>query len=81
MPSKLTAPSTEQANASTTGNPSSSPTDVATHAAQKRAATLLRHKQETRADRLEQMRHQIENGTLVVRYMPVAQRTAPSADS
>jgi anti-sigma28 factor (negative regulator of flagellin synthesis) len=77
MPSKPTAPSTEQANASNTSKPSPSPADVATGAAQKRAATLLRHKQETHADRLEQMRHQIANGTLVVRYMPVAERKAP----
>ena len=49
-----------------------------TIAAQKGAATSRRHKAQRRADRLEEIRVQIANGTLVVRQMTVAQHEAAS---
>lgn len=44
-----------------------------TRSAQKGAATVKRHKEEQRVERLLDMRAQIADGTLVVRQMTVAQ--------
>ncbi len=40
--------------------------------AEKGAATVKRHKQERRADKLDQMLAQIADGTLIVRQMTIA---------
>jgi GTP cyclohydrolase III len=52
--------------------------DAPRSASQKRAATLLRQKDERRADSLDQIRAQIADGTLVVRHMTVVEHKAAS---
>jgi hypothetical protein len=52
--------------------------DAPTSPAQKGAATFLRHKDEQRANRLHEMSEQIAAGTLVVRQMTDAERSAAS---
>jgi hypothetical protein len=52
--------------------------EVPISSAQKAAATLRRHKDERRADSLQQIRAQTADGTLVVRQMTVAQHEAAS---
>jgi hypothetical protein len=52
------------------------PTAGTTSPAQKGAATLLRHKNERRVDRLDEIRAQIANGTLVIRQMTDAEHKA-----
>lgn len=47
-------------------------------ASQKGAATVRRHKQEQRAESLDQIRAQIADGTLVVRQMTVEQHKSAS---
>jgi hypothetical protein len=54
----------------------SSARDARTRSAQKGAATVKRHKEEQRVERLVQMRAQIADGTLVIRQMTVAQLKA-----
>jgi GTP cyclohydrolase III len=46
--------------------------------AQKTAATLLRHKEERRAESLRQIQAQTEDGTLVISHMTVAQHETAS---
>jgi hypothetical protein len=46
--------------------------------AQKAAATVLRHKDERRAERLREIRAQIADGTLVIRQMTDAEHETAS---
>ena len=48
--------------------------DIRTRSAVKAAATVRRHREERRAESLDQIRDQIAAGTLVVRQMTPAQR-------
>jgi hypothetical protein len=52
--------------------------DIRTRSAVKAAATVRRHREERRAESLDQIRDQIAAGTLVVRQMTPAQRQAAS---
>jgi hypothetical protein len=53
-------------------------TEVPISSAQKAAATRQRHKDELRVHNLDDIRAQIDDGTLVVRQMTVAQHRAAS---
>jgi hypothetical protein len=52
--------------------------DAQSRASIKGQATVKRHKRERRADSLAQIRAQVADGTLVVRQMTPAERTAAS---
>ena len=52
--------------------------DSAPTVAQRTAATLVRRKEELRSKRLSEMREQIDDGTLQIRQMTVAERLAAS---
>jgi len=52
--------------------------DARTRSAVKAAATVRRHREERRAESLDQIRDQIAAGTLVVRQMTAAQLQAAS---
>jgi hypothetical protein len=45
---------------------------------EKRTATVRRRKEERRAERLDEMREQVADGSLVVRQMSDAERTSAS---
>jgi hypothetical protein len=49
--------------------------------AQKSAATLRRHKQQRRAESLDDIRRQTADGTLVIRQMTAEQHDAASEDA
>ena len=64
---------------STTEKPAPSPSgDSRSTTAKKTAATVLRHKQERRAESLAHIRSQTDEGTLVIRHMSDAERAAAS---
>jgi hypothetical protein len=77
MSSELPIPSSEEPKA-TNGRAPALAGDPRTRAASahKGAATIRRHKEEQRADRLDEIRGQIANGSLVVRQMTEAEHTA-----
>jgi hypothetical protein len=50
-------------------------------AAKKTAATVLRHKEERRAESLRQIRTQTDEGTLVIRQMSEEEQAAASQDA
>jgi hypothetical protein len=72
---------TDQANLTPTPTPQGRVDDVRPHSrAAKGAATRQRHKEAQRTDRLDQMRAQVDLGTLVIRQMTVAEhKTAQQA--
>jgi hypothetical protein len=54
------------------------PEEPASTVAQKGAATLLRNKEQRRAERLNQIREQTADGTLVIRHMSDAEQLTAS---
>jgi hypothetical protein len=69
MPRKLCRPDTDRVDVAppdALGEPAGG---MRTRAATKGAATARRHKEERRADRLDEIRRQIADGTLVIRRM------------
>jgi hypothetical protein len=69
MPTKSTPPTNPSPSAVTADPPT---------AAQKSAATVMRHKEERRAESLDDIRRQTANGTLVIRQMTTEQHDAAS---
>jgi anti-sigma28 factor (negative regulator of flagellin synthesis) len=69
MPSQSSTPSADPRDA-TTSQALPPLAGDAPSAAEKGAATTRRRKEEERADRLDDIRAQIEDGTLVVRRIP-----------
>ena len=64
---------------SATEKPAPSPSaDGRSTTASKTAATVLRHKQERRAESLRQIRAQTDEGTLVIRHMSDAEQAVAS---
>ena len=78
MPSKSSILDRDGANPSRPNAPGLLGGDERTRAAKKAVGTRLRHREARRADRLAEIRVQIANGTLVVRYMTAAEREAAS---
>jgi anti-sigma28 factor (negative regulator of flagellin synthesis) len=77
MPTESSTPNTDPPNESIANDPRPLATDARTSAATKGAATLRRHKEQRRAERLSEIRAEIADGTLVVRQMTAAQHNAP----
>jgi anti-sigma28 factor (negative regulator of flagellin synthesis) len=76
MPSESLTPNSEPANMTAGPAPAVLSGAVQTRATEKALATVRRHKEERRADRLDEMRVQIAEGTLVVRQMSVVEHDA-----
>jgi hypothetical protein len=57
------------------------PDDSPRTSAQKTAATVQRHKQERRAERLSEISAQTADGTLIVRQMTASEHDAASEDA
>jgi signal transduction histidine kinase len=70
-------PSADQAKGTTATGRTPPASDVRRRASAKGAATVQRHRQERRAERLAQIRAQTKDGTLIIRHMPSDQ--PPSA--
>jgi hypothetical protein len=68
-------PKTQSATEKSSPSPSG---DGRSATAKKTAATVLRHKQERRAESLAHIRSQTDEGTLVIRHMSDEERAAAS---
>lgn len=78
MPSESSILTTDQVEPTIPSARRPLPDDARGRAAAKGAATVRRRREERRAEKLAHIREQITNGTLVVRYMTIAQRNAAS---
>lgn len=78
MSNNSSTPPTGPTKVSESETSSAAGSDIRTRSAVKAAATVRRHREERRAESLDQIRDQIAAGTLVVRQMTPAQRQAAS---
>lgn len=78
MPNESSTPDAGHARATVPTGARGLAGDARTRSAVKAAATVRRHREERRAESLDQIRAQIAAGTLVVRQMTAAQHKAAS---
>lgn len=81
MTSESAEPKADQAKAITRDADGLPAGDLRARSAQKGAATIRRHKEERRADKLDHIRSQIADGSLVVRQMTAGQLKTASRDA
>jgi hypothetical protein len=71
MPSESSARSADWTSHPTASTRRPLSADARRRAAAKGASTIARHRQERRAERLAEIRAQTEDGTLIIRQMPI----------